>query len=411
MRIRPSNIGIVLKCSQSISDGILVESDDAAARLGTAVHDWAADLVRGSDPASPRHYAASLHVDPDDCSMLCSLLAECWESLRDKFPNPQVEQTLDDFGELGIGGTLDVNSVVGNQLRVLDWKSGRKSSDHGDQMRAYGYIGLLAHPECDSVSATVVYVRDREAETLHFTRAELDRWYAGCVRRINNSKKVYRAGEHCAYCPRGADCPAKTALLKQAKEVSEQSPDTVSAMSDGDIVRSIISLKLLKAFTDGASSLLRGEVIARGGLIDCEEGKAEIRSEDHATVNPQRAWAILEQYLTPESLVECVKISKTGITDQIAKTAERGKKAAKIREVMDRLKNAGAIETRTVEKLFARGKPNKIDWIDDNDLSATIDAEIQSLTQELSQPSLTEFNNPTVWNPPTSEQNPFWENP
>ncbi len=384
MNLRPSNLGLALACGQSLSDDISVEQEDDAARLGTAVHAWIDEEIATGNAPSPRHYAAIHHVNADDCAILCHQSWECWEQLQGSFPDPKTEVRLEDAGELNLGGTLDLLSIVEDLAAVIDWKSGRTEDDHGEQARAYGYLALQAHPECTHVSVTIVHVREREADTQTYTREELDRWYRGCVRRIQDGKGIYRPGEHCSRCPRAVGCPARMKMLACAATSMSGVEWCTKELSDVDLVRTIKAVRMMKAHVESAASALKVEVELRGTL-DTPEGVAEIRTEQRQTIEPKLAYETLVDAIGLD-FVDCIKISKSAVEDAIAKSAVRGKRKTAIRRVMDALEAAGAIVPHTIEKLVVRKSMKPLEWIDGPAIAAiaeSLDKQIADLRGEL----------------------------
>ena len=231
IHLRPSSMDRALACpaSLAIPDGeVQVGGDDDLARLGTAYHAYIGEYVASGSPVAPKQLAEQHHVDEDDLSVLCHFGRECWSQIGGEFPNPLVEHEfiyVDEAAGVTIKGHPDIVSIVGEQARIPDWKTGYNDGDHDEQLRSYGFLVCKEFPEIKTVLAAKVRIRDMEIDDVLFTRQELERWWVGAVERIK-ARDEYNPGIHCGYCPRGATCPGKQAVLKQsAAIISTQTGD------------------------------------------------------------------------------------------------------------------------------------------------------------------------------------------
>src|SRR5207244_6197796 len=104
---------------------------------GSAFHACMAAYVQGI-PVNVEEVAAEHNVDADELGNLFGWAAKLWrERLSDLFPAPIVE----DFwiypdGDLTIHGHADLVSLVGTEVRGLDYKSGFADTDATHQLKA-----------------------------------------------------------------------------------------------------------------------------------------------------------------------------------------------------------------------------------------------------------------------------------
>lgn len=346
--------------ASGLPDGPLVDSDGAEGRLGTACHELLAALIDG-EPASIEAMAEMHDVDPRELAMLYHMGRQCWETIRGEFPEPLAEVQMSHDTGLGLVlcGTADVVSIVGPQIRLADWKTGLLESDATEQLKGYGLLALLEHPEAESVYACVVRVRDREREGYHWSRLELTAWWNRTLNRLLDQTS-YQPGEQCRYCPRRLACPARSALvvesIRQLGDGSNLGLDYPSA-----VARTYDAVRTLEDACERARQALRFAVQDAGGKLDLGDGRTlTLTQQQQRKLDPRVALPILREYLAEQQLAECVTLAKGRVEGALKAGAGRGQKTAVVKEVFDRVEEQGGFVISTVERLEAKRVPQAI---------------------------------------------------
>ena len=106
---------------------------------------------------------------------------------------------------------------------------------------------------------------------------------------------------------------------------------------------------------DTVAEMERAVVGAAGGRLPTGDGWAlELRQQEQRQIDYEAAAAILVDRLGLEKVASLLKIGKGDVEDAVRATAPRGMKGRAVKELLDRLNDAGAITTKTVERLECR---------------------------------------------------------
>ena len=361
---RASRMPLTLLCpaSQGV-EAVTISGDDYPARLGTAAHEVTTSAIAGRE-VSIIDIAARNRVDQDELDVLASQTWRAWEEVRRYFPNPEVETPLSNIdGDTELTGTADVMSFMPHpEIRILDLKTGRRERDHWDQLRAYGLMAAHAN-QADTVYVAVLRVRNRSIEGRWYTREELYDWWTEAKAAMGSGD--YRPGyEQCRDCHRGPNCPAKTALLRQAFEAFTTGdgafwPDNATSLAlethgsrMADLLR---TLRLLRRTIDDTDELIRAEVARLGGTVPVGSGEElRLTEQTQKHIKPLEAWDILTEALPTPSVLQAVRVSKSALADIIGEYVPKGGKAKAVRELWRRLEEAGAMEEKIIDRLEIR---------------------------------------------------------
>lgn len=358
-RIRCSSLPLVSACPASLDAELPVNAQTPEASLGTAVHDFLAAEIAGAVNA------AFVPADQgDEFRMLTTMGLRCWSQLRHYFPAPAVEKYLEaPMGTITLTGHADVYSLelqptdgVG-EVRILDWKTGRDDLNYDDQLRGYALLGLEHCEHAESASVALVRVREQTVDWGHYTRNEIYRWWNGLAARVNG-RHDFAAGRHCGFCPRSPACPAKTAMLTQAVTaligVDSEYGDSMLMTPDA-LALLLDRAKLIEKACESARDLVRAEVIARGGRIATADGRELfIAAQERKSIEYAQAVEILLEELGADALTHTLSVSKTKVEEAVRAKAGRGRKQQAVKDLFDRLAEAGAIRTETTERLEVR---------------------------------------------------------
>jgi RecB family exonuclease len=363
--IRASSVPLLLACPPALAADPAVDADSPHARLGTAVHDGLSRLIGGSPVAASD--LARVHGIPDavdEISMLLHFGRQAWAELGSRFPSPSLEQSIDaDLGEgVRLTGHPDVLSPAAEDgaLAVLDWKTGRKQKDFFDQLAAYGILGAACYgirPRW--VDCTVVWLRERSYETVRLDIGDLERT-AVRIRQAaaQTGGNRYSISEHCDYCPRRCDCPARAALVRQTvRDVAGFNADTIAALGDRlpEVYAGVRCLeKACADFRDALKSHIR-----EAGPIQAGGRRYELKDYNRRRLIPVPAWKVLSAHLTDEELAPAVSISVTRALDAVGKKAGRGRGKAAKQQVESDLQAAGAIVEEPCEPRLTESDTDK----------------------------------------------------
>lgn len=356
---RCSSLDRAMACPASrVPAEVVIETDDAAARLGSAFHQAIAGIVKKTGCGPLRLIAEKWRVEEDELEMLVAFGRQCWKQLSPHFQTPVVEEQLHgDIEDVFITGKPDIFDLIGNEIRLLDWKSGHGEYDHDEQVRGYAWLLLAIYPDATHVRVMIVRVRDRSADAIVYTREEIESWGRRMAARIRQTE-IYNPGDACTFCPRAATCPAKTAMIQQSARALDSMPSTtaLSKLTGDQLFALLERAKDVEEFAQTAKAIVKAEVASRGGSVEVSDGKElRITRGEKRTIDTPKGWPILLQELGLDRLLGCVKVSKTAVMDAVRDKAISGKGRA-ADEVDEKLDSAGAYIVKPTTKLEVRRK-------------------------------------------------------
>lgn len=359
MSIRASSLPLRFKCSQAgRPDGSLVPvrtETSQAAHIGNAVHEVLAELVLGR--STDVSAAAAAHgVESREVAQLVANGARAWDALK---PDPGVEAWAERELEAGaLTGHLDVGWLDGDTVHVYDWKTGRRDSDYSAQLRAYGAMLLVAHPEAARAVCGVVFLRDMETETYTLDRDQAAAFLDQVQALVDGPPGDYTVGDHCGFCDRRFACPAKLQAEQRAMQVIAPAfPLTISEqirdLDDGRLVELHHQARSIRELLRMVDSEVRKIVAERGGVTGAGV-TLDIEEKQTREIDTAKAWPVLQASLSDDQLARAVKVQLGKVQDAITEGAPRGQGAAKRRALMSALEDAGAISLRTSTELRER---------------------------------------------------------
>jgi hypothetical protein len=349
INLRCSALPLLFSCGVSLQDPELpvYQYSGQAADLGTAVHGELARHVDGQD------------VEPSKAtSFLFWAGVKAWRELAPEFPAPLTEVLLDHgFEQWSCAGHVDVVSVVGSEIRILDWKSGFKDSDYREQMRGYCALALLKYPEIERATATIVWLRTGEIERYTMTREQVAGWRLEVMLLLNEPEE--QPGTHCDYCRRSHECRSRNALVRRDIATvldvgTEEAAEAIARMNPRDIVALLGKAKMIAACADRIKDAIKAHV-ETVGEVEGEKTKLTLAEVSRRNIDPLKAWPILtESGFEDSDFAECVKISASTVDAITSKKAGRGNGKRAIAALREKLEAAGAVSTTTIQKLTER---------------------------------------------------------
>lgn len=367
--MRMSRLPLTLLCpASSVDDGQIMVGSRGAADLGSAVHWWVGRRIAG-EQLEIEDVAAKFGVDADDLIPISLWTWRAWKALAEHFPDPQVETTVVLDGPDGdITGHTDVLSHADGCARICDFKTGRLDADATAQIKAY-CLGAMRQHDCHTSYALIIRPRDMVAYGTEYTRKELEEWWDGVVETLK-ATNVFSPGSHCSFCPRSATCPSKTALLRQAVDSltdmefefdgsapmpnGEHLPDDPEVR--GPLLAAVLErIKLVDRVSEVVRDLIKADVERHGGSMPAGEGRQLVVIEqEQKKIAFGPAWPVLQKVIPAELLNECVTVSKTKIEDAIRERVGKGQNGKAVADVMESLRQVGAISTKKIHRLEFR---------------------------------------------------------
>lgn len=281
------------------------------------------------------------------------------------------------YGELRpteIAGSADYVLKGFGHLRVVDLKTGRGEvtgpSENRQLLtlalmaaRADGWDGpvsveLLLAPDGGSVrwqSADVSPARLAQHEAdlvvmhsrIYEARADVE---------AGRTPRHVATGSHCTYCPAQASCPERQAMVTQAAE----KPMTFrlgweALLMSGQAAPVVAARDALQAEADAIDDALRAA--ARKGDLDTGGGTTlGWRTYEREVIDASKAWPVLVETLGQDAAREAVSLdtSKAGVERGVSAALKAGvltgKKKDAAASMLTRLREAGAMAVKQVEK-------------------------------------------------------------
>jgi len=366
--LRCSSLPLFMRCAGSVRGNVRINEWSEAADLGTAVHDALARHIKGLPVDLPS--VASLHgVDEGELRPLYHQGVKAWGELHPLGKSiAEAERELSALiaPDLELTGTADVLAkswTTGDwekggegpmAVSVIDWKTGRRDSDHREQLLGYAALALLTYPDAVYAFGRIVWLRTDETEVYSLTREDLVLWRERLISKARETD--YRPGPHCQYCPRHHSCPAHQDMQRGALAVmATHAGPALSLVELGSAEKLSLYHKAKSVGALAATVLEEVRAHVRSfGPIEAEGTKLQLIEETRRSLRPAEAWPVLQQYLSDAQLAECVTVSLTKAEDAAAKGQPRGEGGKRTLAMLADLNTANAIGTNTIQKLTER---------------------------------------------------------
>lgn len=367
IHLRCSSLPLASACMASqFHAGPVCETNGPEARLGTAVHECLALHVQGL-PYDADAIAAYHQVDPKDVAILAANGRRCLEQMHPYFGTDiQTErymEAIDEPAGIRLTGHLDVYGRVTDDPStaiIVDWKSGYRDPNALDQLRGYAMLIMSNYPEVRQVWAWLVMLREQAAEKYLFELSEIERWWMDLSARIKGPLR-YSPGANCRFCSRGATCEAKGGYLWESAEMVQDDSflPPKRHITPAHMVEMLDRIKVVEDACGTARALIKAEVAAAGGTLETGDGRALVLgSHARRSIDYPAAASIIDQQISIDDLIPLLQISKTKLEDYVRRRAPRGQKQQAVKDLMDRLEQAGALETTYTERLEVRNVPS-----------------------------------------------------
>lgn len=362
LNLRCSALPLAFRCPAAIRpSAIPLNESHEAADDGTAVHEVLRPLPTTNRidwdgiPAIAQKYGAN----PREVRILASLGVRLWNEVAESFRGAMTEVDLRYEVAPGIflTGHADLLAVSQRAMRVGDWKSGRKDRDHSHQFKGYAALSLLASDDLDEVTGTGLWIRDGEIENYTMSRVDARRWLADLVERVVDWDGVYHPGTHCDHCPRNHECAAANALVRRDiaalvdTDLVSRAETELARMTDAEKVELFRKAELVVDFAARVRDAIRRYVEKNGDVV-ADGVRLTMQPEERRTIDPMKAWPLLVAAgFTDEDFAEVMTLGPSKIDALIRQKAGKGNGAAAVRKLDAELREAGAVTTKTINKL------------------------------------------------------------
>jgi hypothetical protein len=256
-------------------------------------------------------------------------------------------------------GHIDVLSIVGDEVRIADFKTGWVDANHDEQLRGYCWLALQNYPDAKTAYAVVIRVRDQLVDTVRYLRHELDVWWGRRRELLSADPAYYSPGPHCRHCHRAHECPGRTAIVQESllRVLGDDSEiDTVPSR----ILDMMDRIALVQDECERFRDWVRVQVAAAGGTLSDGEREIILKQTQQKQLIPRFCLSVLRTAISGDALFDCVTVSKTKVEDALRATAPRGQKGTVVKEVFARLEQAGAIKNKVIERMEVRRCPQAI---------------------------------------------------
>lgn len=358
VNIRCSSLPLLARCSASLTlrGETHIDPWNDAAAAGTAVHAALEEVVRNGEVSDSRKHMRDAGVPEDlwdECDMLIAFGRKQWDEYGHNYPIPDTEVSLEHAGSgVNLTGTIDVLSVGSISATIQDWKTGRLDSDHWHQMRGYAFLVVANFPEIETVKATVVRLREMEQETCEWDADDLWKWWESTiVKRIVGEKGTFKPGAHCAHCPAGMQCTAKSQVTNHALAVLAQPEPNFAAMSPERLGNVYAAVGMIERACAATKDAIKSTVQACGPLPLGDGLSLALKTETRETLEPIKAWEVLSPLADEAELSKAVRISKTAALSAVMAKAGRGMKGKAAQAAMEQLRAVGAVKETRVASL------------------------------------------------------------
>ncbi len=355
LRTRASALPLFFLCPESSrtedeieGEVVRVDSSGPLAKLGNAVHEYAAAWVNGTELII-ENIAGKYGVDQDELEPLCGAARNRWGSIKHYWANCEVlmtEQDLhfeleDEHTKLTITGTSDIVGAEEEMLAVGDWKSGYLDTDHFHQLMGYAYGAWKkwGGPKTHGVTMFTIMLRSYDVDIVRVSVDELKDWAAVMLKQARNGIGTFKPGTHCTYCPRATNCPGKIAhdssMMVSLTQIDETVPAIANWTKDThlqfgpSVVEALRQIKYWGDKMDAIKKFVKERVVEFGPLPDGKGRAYKIITQNRRSLKPS-ARTVLEEHLG-DRVEEAIKYNLTAAEKIAMERAPQGttKKAAK----------------------------------------------------------------------------------
>ena len=370
-----SKMGLFLACQFPFNGQQWPEQTTGrAAKMGQAYHSVVAKMVNGGVQADAQIMSRALFESgllPGDLPELEEMhpenAAEMFSSVRAEkafawnYRTGEVIELGEDIGRdyrlepYELAGTADIVGIRNGALLIADWKTGREAPPAKDNAQLM-FLAMCANKlaDFDEIELCIGHVVDGKIwpdyDTV--TRFDLDIFEAELKAVLANPNPQPKPGTHCRYCPVLSTCPKALETLTAKDDAYPLALRGIESIQDAKHAEWLLHR------IDAAEELLSSvkakvrEYADVNGAFELSNGKkwgpyVVVRE----TIQGSREKLI--EVGIPESLIE-YSVAKGDVEKFAKEGAEKGKGAAAVRDMLNKLRDAGCIKESQFIKYEAR---------------------------------------------------------
>jgi len=365
LKLRCSKLPMHLACPASTDKpNVLFQRGSKPSSLGNAIHDICKEIVEDDLSIIPdvARYAAKWAVDDlyEDLVYLAWAAVDAWKSLREKVTNVVVEKYATKMinKTIKLTGTADFRGVSGVLPVILDWKSGRlREVDYWDQLMGYLYLHVPMTPLRMKTDSEVVglvaiaWLRFGDVEVREVTKAMLWDFKAKVIKTVRRND--YMPGNHCHFCPKKAECPARSQLVETARNDLISLESQTGSIPSATLADLYPRALLLKDSLDSYFETLR-EVLNFGSIAGSDGQVLSFTDETRTKLDTAKALPFIKQVLGLDylsQLEEIISIPKGKLMKIIGAGSPKEERQALRQDFLWKLERAGAIKETIARKI------------------------------------------------------------
>jgi superfamily II DNA or RNA helicase len=347
-RHSPSSLEQILRCGGFVNDS---DRDTTAADRGTLGH----EAVEKNNPA--------LCGADDTLRKAVELCIKYREKLRKGAKTILQEKRVKVIDQAGSFDELIIHPD--NTAHLIDYKFAYNAY-HADGMQAKAYVlGCFDEfPSIKEIKAHFILPFRSEVSVQRYTREDYETIVTEVRAVIERARKAdpadFRANKYCAYCARAGACPVlgKIAIDLAARYADEEIkvPEGAFETHGSKFTDPVIAGELMKIapIVEKAAESWR-----RGGLrlriedgVDIPGWKLVTAKGRRSVTNPSAAFEVLSDRVSAEEFIAISSVPIGKLEEVYSSKAPKGKKAAWVAELSDKLADASAIsEGMSIHKL------------------------------------------------------------
>ena len=358
---RPSSMDRSRLCPASLypdKDEVLIEviGDDDNAPIGQGAHD-VFKAVAKDEKYNLEEVAIKHGVKVTDLEYLKYTAYKCVDLLKENFDvetwhaeEKQISIAVGDI-DYPLEGTPDLSGITrdGKTLIVADYKTGIESASHKHQIQAYCHILLSKAPQTvEKVCGVILWARDLWAQPWWWTRNDIMKWVHETKAIIDGWDGVsYAVGEHCTFCRR-VECKARRVKMAEMYHLIATQDDDEEIILGADMPFSLMyeASKSIPNMIDSWRKRVK-EQIKITGDIGMGDGKVLTLKERNgaSVIDTHKAASVLTEDFAfdVDDVYDCCKLGKGDLENKIGDRAAKGMKGKDKKQVIEALKEAGAI--------------------------------------------------------------------
>ena len=376
MKPTGSKMGLFLRCQFPFDGQEWPEQTTGrAAKMGQAYHSVVAKMVNRIVQADAQIMSRALfesgllpddlpeleEMHPENAAGIFAGKARAEKAFAWNSRTGEVRELGEDIGrnyqlaDCELAGTADIVGIHDDALLIADWKTGREAPTAKNNAQLM-FLAMCANKlsDFDAVELCIGHVVDGKVwlDRDTVSRFDLDIFEAELKAVIANPDPQPRPGAHCRYCPVLSTCP------KALETLTAKDDEYPLALRGIESIQDAKHAEWLLHRIDAAEELLSSvkakvcEYADANGAFELSNGKKwgpyiVVRE----TIQGSREKLI--EVGIPESLIE-YSVAKGDVEKFAKEGVEKGKGAAAVRDMLNKLRDAGCIKESQFIKYEAR---------------------------------------------------------